>query len=251
VSRLYRAYARQIYLHVACFVAVRRTFFYLLRPFGILRERCAQNICSDLTHFLFRPQKKAQSLVYDADKDDARKTQKKLRRNVSQLKAVARTDGQKPSRRKNAKLDWQRAVTLDSRGKDARITRISSLLTIEADSLKLLASSTAPKQPQRQQRKLEPRRKFRGVGAVASTCVGAKTSVAKPTRTRACRRDAFCESTTSDDASSDSGKPKVVKKKQKKKKQPQQQPPPRKSTTNRGMEQSKRVCSAKISRDNI
>ncbi|KAG5323938.1 NNAD carboxypeptidase, partial [Acromyrmex heyeri] len=197
-----------------------------------------------------KPQsKKPQSLVYDADKDDARKTRKKLRRNASQLKASARTDGQKSSKRKNAKLDWQRAVNLNSRGKDARITRTSSFLTIEADSLKLLATSTVSKQPQRPQRKLESRRKFRGVGAVASTCVGvgAKTSVAKTTRTRACRRDAFCESTTSDDASSDSGKPKVVKKKQKKKKQ--QQPPPRK--TNRGTEQSKRVCSAKTSRNNV
>ncbi|KAG5314297.1 NNAD carboxypeptidase, partial [Acromyrmex insinuator] len=196
-----------------------------------------------------KPQsKKTQSLVYD--KDDARKTRKKLRRNASQLKASARTDGQKSSKRKNAKLDWQRALNLNSRGKDARITRTSSFLTIEADSLKLLATSTVSKQPQRPQRKLESRRKFRGVGAVASTCVGvgAKTSVAKTTRTRACRRDAFCESTTSDDASSDSGKPKVVKKKQKKKKQ-QQQPPPRK--TNRGTEQSKRVCSAKTSRNNV
>ncbi|KAG5347830.1 NNAD carboxypeptidase, partial [Acromyrmex charruanus] len=197
-----------------------------------------------------KPQsKKPQSLVY-ADKNDARKTRKKLRRNASQLKASARTDGQKSSKRKNAKLDWQRAVNLNSRGKDARITRTSSFLTIEADSLKLLATSTVSKQPQRPQRKLESRRKFRGVGAVASTCVGvgAKTSVAKTTRTRACRRDAFCESTTSDDASSDSGKPKVVKKKQKKKKQ-QQQPLPRK--TNRGTEQSKRVCSAKTSRNNV
>ncbi|XP_011689976.1 PREDICTED: cytosolic carboxypeptidase 2 [Wasmannia auropunctata] len=215
-----------------------------------------------LTHYptdgevTLKPQsKKAQSLAYDADKEDARKTRKKLRRNASQLKAAtARTDGQKTSRRKNAKLDWQRAVNLNSRGKDARITRATSLLTIEADSLKLLAASTAPKQPQRPQRKLEPRRKFRGVGAVASTCVGAvgtkPTSVAKPTRTRTCRRDAFCESTTSDDASSDSGKPsKVVKKKQKKKKQPQQQPPPRKPS--RGTEQSKRVCSAKTSRNNV
>ncbi|KAG5322826.1 NNAD carboxypeptidase, partial [Pseudoatta argentina] len=198
-----------------------------------------------------KPQsKKPQSLVYDADKVDARKTRKKLRRNASQLKTSARTDGQKSSKRKNAKLDWQRAVNLNSRGKDARITRTSSFLTIEADSLKLLATSTVSKQPQRPQRKLESRRKFRGVGAVASTCVGvgAKTSVAKTTRTRACRRDAFCESTTSDDASSDSGKPKVVKKKQKKKKQ-QQQPSPRK--TNRGTEQSKRVCSAKTSRNNV
>ncbi|KYN37082.1 Cytosolic carboxypeptidase NnaD [Trachymyrmex septentrionalis] len=200
-----------------------------------------------------KPQsKKPQSLVYDTDKDDARKTRKKLRRNASQLKASARTDGQKPSKRKNAKLDWQRAVNLNSRGKDARITRTSSLLTIEADSLKLLATSTVSKQPQRPQRKLESRRKFRGVGTVASTCVGVgvKTSVAKTTRTRACRRDAFCESTTSDDASSDSGKPKVVKKKQKKKKQQQQQqPPPRK--TNRRTEQSKRVCSAKTSHNNV
>ncbi|XP_018365065.1 PREDICTED: cytosolic carboxypeptidase 2 [Trachymyrmex cornetzi] len=196
-----------------------------------------------------KPQSK-KPLVYDTDKDDARKTRKKLRRNASQLKASARTDGQKPSKRKNAKLDWQRAMDLNSRGKDART---SSLLTIEADSLKLLATSTVSKQPQRPQRKLESRRKFRGVGAVASTCVGvgAKTSVTKTTRTRACRRDALCESTTSDDASSDSGKPKVVKKKQKKKKQQQQQqqPPPRK--TNRGIEQTKRVYSAKTSCNNV
>ncbi|KYQ46662.1 Cytosolic carboxypeptidase NnaD [Trachymyrmex zeteki] len=201
-----------------------------------------------------KPQsKKAQSLVYDADKDNARKSRKKLRRNASQLKTSARTDGQKPSKRKNAKLDWQRAVNLNSRGKDARITRTSSLLTIEADSLKLLATSTVSKQPQRPQRKLESRRKFRSVGAVASTCisVGAKTSVAKTTRTRVCHRDAFCESTTSDDASSDSGKPKVVKKKQKKKKQQQQQQQPPSRKTNRETEQSKRVCSAKTSRNNV
>ncbi|XP_025992726.2 uncharacterized protein LOC105203436 [Solenopsis invicta] len=194
--------------------------------------------------------KKAQSPVYDADKDDARKTRKKSRRNATQMKVVVRTDGQKPSsRRKSTRLDWQRAVTLNSRGKDVRIARTSSLLTIEADSLKLLAASTtASKQPQRPQRKLESRRKFRGVGAVASTCVGvgAKASAAKPMRTRACRRDAFCESTTSDDSSSDSGKLKVVKKKQKKKKQQQ---PPRKP--NRGTEQGKRVCSAKTSRNNV
>ena len=225
------------------FVGVIRTFFYV----------CTHNKFTLLTHHLFRPQsKKPQSLVYDADKDDARKTRKKLR-NASQLKASTRTDGQKPSKRKNAKLDWQRAVNLNSRGKDARITRTSSFLTIEADSLKLLATSTVSKQPQRPQRKLESRRKFRGVGAVASTCVGVgvKTSIdAKTTRTRACRRDVFCESTTSDDSSSDSGKLKVVKKKQKKKKQQQQQHPPSRKT-NRGTEQSKRVCSAKTSRNNV
>ncbi|XP_036145317.1 cytosolic carboxypeptidase 2 [Monomorium pharaonis] len=206
-----------------------------------------------------RSKKPAQSPVYDADKDDARKTRKKSRRNAAQ--AAARTDAQKPSsRRKNARLDWQRVVTLNSRGKDVRIARASSLLAIEADSLKLLAassssSSSSSKQPQRSPRKLEPRRKFRGVGvAVASTCgvgvAGAKrTCAAKPTRSRACRRDAFCESTTSDDASSDSGKPKVVKKKQKKKKQQQQQQPRKPS---RGTEQSKRVCSsAKTSRNNV
>ncbi|XP_024870764.1 cytosolic carboxypeptidase 2-like [Temnothorax curvispinosus] len=199
-----------------------------------------------------KPQsKKTQSLAEDTDKDDARKARKKSRRNGSQMKAAARTDGQKSSRRKNARLDWQRAVNLNSRGNDARIARTSSLLTIEADSLKLLAASTTSKQLQRPQRKLEPRRKFRGVGAAAS--IGAKMSAAKPTRTRTCRRDAFCESTTSDDASSDSGKPKVVKKKQKKKKQqqPQQQPQPRKPMGNRGAEQSKRVCSAKTSRNNV
>ncbi|XP_011647853.1 cytosolic carboxypeptidase 2-like [Pogonomyrmex barbatus] len=197
------------------------------------------------------PSKKTQSL-YDADKDDARKTRKKSRRNAPQLKAVARADGQKPSKRKNARLDWQRAVNLNSRGKDARVTRSSSLLTIEADSLKLLTTSTTSKQPQRPQRKLESRRKFRSVGAVASTCVGigTKTGASKSTRTRACRRDAFCESTTSDDASSDSGKPKVVKKKHRKKKQQsqqQQQPPSRKSS--RGTEQGKRACSAKTLRN--
>lgn len=179
------------------------------------------------------------------DKDDARKTRKKSRRNGSQLKAAARADEQKPSRRKNARLDWQRAVNLNSRSKDAKIARTSSLLTIEADSLKLLAASTTSKQLP--SRKLEPRRKFRGVGAVVSTCVGAKTSAAKPTRMRACRRDAFCESTTSDDASSDSGKPKVIKKKQKKKKQPMLS---RKPMVNRGTEQSKHACSVKTSRNN-
>ncbi|XP_011881907.1 PREDICTED: cytosolic carboxypeptidase 2-like [Vollenhovia emeryi] len=201
-----------------------------------------------------KPQsKKTLSLAYDTDKDDTRKTRKKSRRNGSQLKTATRTDGQKPSRRKNARFDWQRAVDLNSRGKDARIARTSSLLTIEADSLKLLAASTTSKQSQQPQRKLDSRRKFRGVGAVATTCVGigAKTSAAKPTRTRACRRDAFCESTTSDDASSDSGKPKVMKKKQKKKKQSQQQPPPRKLMANRGTEQDKRVYSVKTSRNNV
>ncbi|XP_077280921.1 uncharacterized protein LOC143907805 [Temnothorax americanus] len=182
--------------------------------------------------------KKTQSLAEDTDKDDTRKARKKSRRNGSQLKAAARTDGRKSSRRKNARLDWQRAVNLNSRGNDARIARTSSLLTIEADSLKLLAASTTSKQLP--QRKLEPRRKFRGVGAAASIA-------AKPTRTRTCRRDAFCESTTSDDASSDSGKPKVVKKKQKKKKQQQ----PRKPMGNRRAEQSKRVRSAKTSRNNV
>ncbi|KAL0100470.1 hypothetical protein PUN28_019658 [Cardiocondyla obscurior] len=194
--------------------------------------------------------KKTQSLVYDADKDDLRKARRKSRRSGCQLKATARAEGQKPSRRKNVRLDWQRAVNLNSRSKDARVVAraSSSLLTIEADSLKLLATSTTSKRPQR---KLEPRRKFRGAGAVAATCanVGAKTGAAKPTRT--CRRDAFCESTTSDDASSDSGKPKATKKKLKKKKPPPLQPL-KKSTAAKGTaEQGRRACSAKTSRNNV
>ncbi|KMQ95365.1 cytosolic carboxypeptidase 2-like protein [Lasius niger] len=202
--------------------------------------------------------KKVQLLVYDEDKDEVRKTRKKSRRkrqqvadqNASQLKVSARTDvGRKTSRKKNSKLDWQRAVNLNSRIKDARGAKISSsFLTIEADSLKLLAAaSTAP--PQRPpNRKLEPRRKFRGVGTVASTCVGVGAKVSKPART--CRRDTFCESSTSDDVSSDSGKiTKVTKKKQKKKKQQQQQL--RKSAANRGTEQIKRASSAKTTRNNV
>ncbi|XP_029662311.1 cytosolic carboxypeptidase 2-like [Formica exsecta] len=197
--------------------------------------------------------KKVQLLVYDEDKDDVRKTRKKSRRkrqvvakNASQLKTSARTDGQKTSKKKISKLDWQRAVNFDSRIKDARSAKISSsFLTIEADSLKLLAASATS--PKRQQWKLEQRRKFRGVGAVATTCVGAK---AKPARS--CYRDAFCESTTSDDVSSDSGKPKITKKKQKKKKQQQQQQQQlRKSAVNRGTEKIKRVSSAKTMRNNI
>lgn len=196
-------------------------------------------------------------LVYDEDKDEVRKTRKKSRRkrqqvadqNASQLKVSARTDvGRKTSRKKNSKLDWQRAVNLNSRIKDARGAKISSsFLTIEADSLKLLAAaSTAP--PQRPpNRKLEPRQKFRGVGTVASTCVGVGAKASKPART--CRRDTFCESSTSDDVSSDSGKiTKVTKKKQKKKKQQQQL---RKSAANRGTEQIKRASSAKTTRNNV
>ncbi|XP_029166234.1 cytosolic carboxypeptidase 2 [Nylanderia fulva] len=193
--------------------------------------------------------KKVQLLIYDEDKDDVRKTRKKSRRKrqqgiadqtTSQVKVSTRSDlGRKTSRnKKNSKLDWQRAVNLNSRIKDARSAKISSsFLTIEADSLKLLATSTvSPQRPPH--RKLEPRRKFRG--AVASTT--AKTP--KPART--CRRDTFCESTTSDDVSSDSGKiTKVTKKKQKKKKQQL-----RKSATSRGTE-IKRASSAKTTRNNV
>lgn len=176
-----------------------------------------------------------------------RKTRKKSRRkrqsvaeNASQVKASARAaDGQRTSKKKNSKLDWQRTVNLDSRIKDAKGTKVSSsYLTIEAGSLKLVATSSTP--PKRQQRKLEPRRKFRGVGAMATTCIPTK---AKPGRS--CRRDAFCESTTSDDVSSDSGKPKVTKKKQKKKKQQQLR-----KSANRGSERIKRASSAKTTRNN-
>ncbi|XP_072756013.1 cytosolic carboxypeptidase 3 isoform X2 [Anoplolepis gracilipes] len=190
--------------------------------------------------------KKVQLLVYDEDKDDVRKTRKKSRRkrqgvakNASQLKGSMRTDGQKTSKKKNSTLDWQRAVNLDSRTKDRSAKISSSFLTIEADSLKLLAaSSTSPK---RSQRKLEPRRKFHDINTIASTSISVK---GKPTR--ACRRDTLCESTTSDDVSSDSGKPKVTKKKQKKKKQQL-----RKAAASRGTEQIKRASSAKIIRNNV
>lgn len=188
--------------------------------------------------------KKVQLLVYDEDKDNVRKTRKKSRRkrqsvaeNASQMKASARADGQKTSKKKNSKLDWQRTVNLDSRIKDAKKVS-SSYLTIEAGSLKLLTASSTP--PKRPQRKLEPRRKFRGVGTVATTCIPAKT---KPGRS--CRRDVFCESTTSDDVSSDSGKPKVTKKKQKKKKQQQLR-----KSANRESERIKRASSAKTTRNN-
>jgi len=190
--------------------------------------------------------KKVQLLVYDEDKDDARKTRKKSRRkrqdvaeNASQMKVSVRADGQKTSKKKNSKLVWQRTVNLDSRIKDAKSAKVSSsYLTIEAGSLKLLAASGTP--PKRPQRKLEPRRKFRGVDTVATTCIPAKAKAG-----RSCRRDAFCESTTSDDVSSDSGKPKVTKKKQKKKKQQLRK------SANRGSERIKRASSAKTIRDNV
>lgn len=157
------------------------------------------------------------------------------------MKASTRTDGQKTSKKKNSKLDWQQTVNLDSRIKDAKSAKVSSsYLTIEAGSLKLLAASNTP--PKRSQRKLEPRRKFRGVDTVIAACIPAK---AKPGRS--CRRDAFCESTTSDDVSSDSGKPKVTKKKQKKKKQQQQL----RKSANRGSERIKRASSAKTIRNNV
>ncbi|XP_011267877.2 cytosolic carboxypeptidase 2 [Camponotus floridanus] len=190
--------------------------------------------------------KKVQLLVYDEDKDDARKTRKKSRRkrqgvaeNASQMKVSVRVDGQKTSKKKNSKLVWQRTVNLDSKIKDAKSAKVSSsYLTIEAGSLKLLAASDTP--PKRPQRKLEPRRKFRGVDTVATTCSPAKAKAG-----RSCRRDAFCESTTSDDVSSDSGKPKVTKKKQKKKKQQLRK------SANRGSERIKRASSAKTIRDNV
>ncbi|XP_025162604.1 cytosolic carboxypeptidase 2 [Harpegnathos saltator] len=223
--------------------------------------------------------KKPQSLAYEESKVDSRKTRRKSRRKrqgvaaeslPAQLKEVVdRADGSsKPSsKKKSSKFDWvQRAVNFNSRMKDARGAK-SSFLAIEADSLKLLTASTTTPKKQRVQsqsqrpRKLEPRRKFRGIGVVASTCVdvinktGGKVTRQPPrTPTTRSRRDALfrCESSTSDDASSlydVSSKPKTVKKKQKKKKQQQlskKQPP-----ANRTTERRKRACSAKALRDNV
>lgn len=236
------------------------------------------------TNHIYRLQsKKSQPLVYDEDRDDSRKTRRKSRRKrqgaaaenlPAQLKEVAgRADGSSKSssssKKKNSKFDWQRAVNLNSRMKDARGAK-ASFLAIEADSLKLLATSTTPKkqrqQPQQQRpRKLESRRKFRGVGTVASTCIGVANKVAgkvarlpprTPTSRARSRRDAIfrCESSSSDDASSSydmSGKPKTAKKKQKKKKQQQQQSSKKQTPGNRTTEQRKRASSAKALRDNV
>nr|XP_012234961.1 PREDICTED: cytosolic carboxypeptidase 2 [Linepithema humile]XP_012234962.1 PREDICTED: cytosolic carboxypeptidase 2 [Linepithema humile] len=204
-----------------------------------------------------KPQsKKVQPLAYDEDKEDARKTRKSRRKrqgvaeNASQLKEAVRTDVPRSSKKKSSRIDWQRAVNFNSRVKDAKGSR-TAFLTIEADSLKLLAASSATLKPPQRSRKLESRRKFRGIGTVATTCVSvAKAGVMKSTKAphqrRSCHRDGFCESTTSDDTSSDSGKPKVVKKKQKKKKKQQSR-----KSENRGIAQSKRASSAKTLRNNI
>lgn len=226
-------------------------------------------------HCIFRLQSK-KSLAYGESRDDSRKTRRKSRRKRQgaaaeslppQLKeVVGRADGSSKSsssssKKKSSKFDWHRAV--NSRMKDVRGAK-TSYLAIEADSLKLLTVSTTPKKQSQQQRprKLEPRRKFRGVGAVASTCVGvaskaggkvARQPPRTPTSKTRSRRDAIfrCESSTSDDASSSyetSGKPKVAKKKQKKK---QQQTSRKQAPAGRTTEQRKRASSAKTLRDNV
>lgn len=178
----------------------------------------------------------------------SRRKRQSVVENASQLKETARADGPRSSKKKSSRIDWQRAVNFKSRVKDAKDAR-TSFLTIEADSLKLLATSSATPKPQRS-RKLESRKKFRGVGTIASCINVAKANIMKATKAphqrQSCHRDAFCESTTSDDTSSDSSKPKIIKKKQKKKKKQQSRKP-----ENRGIEQSKRASSAKTLRNNI
>lgn len=153
-----------------------------------------------------------------------RKRQQTGTENIPKFKEIVRTDEET---KKSPKINWQRTVKLNSRIKESKSTRTSSLLTIQADALKLLSTS---KQLPEQQRKLESRRKFRSVGTVASTCVdAAKTAiVAKQSRRTLITRpahDTFCESSLSDDnASSDSAKLKATKKTQKKKKKKKQQP---------------------------
>ncbi|XP_014485623.1 PREDICTED: cytosolic carboxypeptidase 2 [Dinoponera quadriceps] len=248
-----------------CIDAGRRVDPFVKTPlsWGVSRH-ALMHYPTDGEDATLKPQSK-KPLAYDeAGEEDSRKSRRKSRRKrpgagilPARLKE-GRADASSKSltassKKKSTKFDWQRAVSLNSRMKETRGAK-GSFLAIEADSLKLLAASSAtPKKPQ-QPRKLEvPRRRFRGAGAVTSTCVGkvARQPARTPTSGVA-RRDAIfrCESsTTSDDDASyeTAGKAKPAKKKQQKKKKQQQSS--KKQANKTTTERRKRACSAKALRD--
>jgi (p)ppGpp synthase/HD superfamily hydrolase len=164
-------------------------------------------------------------------KTSRRKSRRKLQTGIAeniQLKETARVDIRK-SKKRDSRMDWQRlAANPRSRIKDHAKSARTSFLTIEADSLKLLAA----KQSQRPRKLESSRKKFRNIAMCdVSSTSNVKSRTSRRSHERPRDVALFCESTTSDDASSDSEKqPKTVKKKQKKKKRPQSQKLTKKGT---------------------
>ncbi|XP_076686785.1 cytosolic carboxypeptidase 2 [Andrena cerasifolii] len=129
---------------------------------------------------------------------------------------------QDPARkaRKKSRLKWQKIVSISSKIKETRHGK-TSILTINADSLKLVRVEVPSKQQPRP-RRIEPRRKYGKGGTTCTVSNIGKSSVVK-SQSR-CRTQLqplivpLCDSFSSDD-SVHSPRQRVSKKKQKKKKQ--------------------------------
>ncbi|XP_017888691.1 cytosolic carboxypeptidase 2-like [Ceratina calcarata] len=145
-------------------------------------------------------------------------------RDTSPEVGVRSKDADRKSRKKKSPLKWQKIVNINSRMEETRRGR-TSILTIKADSLKLVKLEI-PTKAQLRQHKVESRRKSRKNGA-NTVSNGGKTAGKSKTQSQSTRSQIqlqplivpMCDSSSSDNDSGDSRRQKVSKKKQKKKKQ--------------------------------
>lgn len=140
-------------------------------------------------------------------------------REASQEVEDQRQDPARKVRKKKSRLKWQKIVSISSKIKETRHGK-TSILTINADSLKLVRVEVPSKQQPRP-RRIESRRKYGKGGATCTVSNIAKSSVVK-SQSR-CRTQLqplivpLCDSFSSDNDSIDSPRQRVSKKKQKKK----------------------------------